>query len=98
MNFRGTRQPFGRPHQAKPGAVIAVQIGFRSRPDITGAVLRQGQDDLILKPFGHPIVPETVLLRQPHAGKPQEEHHSSAESTTAHHTTSCQVTYRRDYG
>src|ERR1039458_1142915 len=85
MDFRGTRQPFGLAHQSKAGAVIAVQTAFRSRPDITGAILRQRQDDLVLQPFGCAIVPETVLLCQPPAGKRQEEHYTSADSTAADH-------------
>ncbi len=42
MNFGGARQPFGSGHQTKAGPVIPVQSAFRSSPDVTRSVLRQG--------------------------------------------------------
>ena len=42
MDFRGARQPFGGGHQTKAGPVIPVQSAFRSGPDVTGSILRQG--------------------------------------------------------
>ncbi len=42
MYFGGARQPFGGGHQTKASSVIPVQSTFRSGPDVTRSVLRQG--------------------------------------------------------
>src|SRR5208283_3040575 len=69
VDFAAAGQPFGSSHQAKAGSVIPVQAAFRPSPDVAGAVLRQRQDDQVLKPFGSPIVAEAVLLREPAAAQ-----------------------------
>src|SRR5580658_2622170 len=87
VNLGGARQPFGRPHQAKTGSIIAVQAPFGPGPDIAGMILGQGQDDHILEPFGRPIVPETVLLCEPSDAKRQHQHPAPSEARLPDHQT-----------
>ena len=81
VNLRTAGQPFGRPHQAKAGSIIAVQAAFGPGPDIAVTVLGERQDRQVLEPFGRPIMAETVLLSlhrrgEGEAGQDSRQHRS----------------------
>src|ERR1019366_4025667 len=86
MDFRGAGQPFGGGHQAKACPVIAIQAAFRSGPDVTGAVLRQGEDDQVLQTVGCQVVAEAVLLGDTDAAPRQNQGSARTEPMpTIHH-------------
>src|SRR5271154_5030679 len=94
MDFRGAWQPFGASHEPKARSVIPVQSTFRSGPNVTGSVLRQREDGQILKPFGSPVVAETVLLGNTRALQRQNYSSTHTEAMAPTHHRFLYITYR----
>ena len=78
VNLRTARQPFGRPHQAKAGSIIAVQAAFGPGPDIAGSGLGPTTGS-----------PYSGALRPPHNGgnctAGQQQNHAASESAQRTH-------------
>jgi hypothetical protein len=91
MDFGSAGQPFGGGHQTKACAVIAVQSAFRAGPDVTGSVLRQGEDGQVLQSLGGAIMAEAVLLGDAGAAPRQNQRSTGAEAITKKQH---QLTYR----